>query len=70
LLLDEDFSTAAALEVDFSELEDSSPEVEDFPFEAEDFSFEDELAEDSFDEDEDKRVDLSLDDFAFCDEEL
>ena len=70
MLLDEDFSTAAALEDAFTELEDSSSELEAFSFELEDFSFDDELAEDSFDEDEDKRVDLSLDDFAFCDEEL
>lgn len=53
LLLDEDFSTAAALEEDVPELED--------------FSFEEELTEDFFDEDE--RVDLLLEDFAFCDEE-
>jgi hypothetical protein len=54
LLLDEDFSTAAALEDVVAELED--------------FSFDEELTLDFFDEDE--RVDLLLEDFAFCDEEL
>lgn len=54
LLLDEDFSTATALE--------------DVVAEPEDFSFDEELTSDFSDEDE--RVDLLLEDFAFCDEEL
>lgn len=54
LLLDEDFSTATALEDIVAELED--------------FSFDEELTLDFFDEDE--RVDLLLEDFAFCDEDL